>query len=116
MKPFWIWRSHAVKSYHFETQSVTPIVQSIGLRWPGGGWLWQFPVAVEVEAHADGTQQRLPIPDPTRAVVWFLGTLALVFLVLAGLTLTRKERAKRQRKLDSNRRTGSPSGGVATND
>ena len=94
MRPFWIWRNHADRTYQIHSQSITPIVQSIGLRWPGGGWLWQYPVAVEVEEHADGAQQRLPIPDPTRTVIWFLGTLALAFLLLAGLTLWRRRRVK----------------------
>lgn len=99
MRPFWIWRSHADTTYHINSQSITPIVQSIGLRWPGGGWLWQYPLAIEVEEDADGTQQRILIPDPTGAVVWFLGTLALVVLLLAGLTLWRRGGVRGKRKL-----------------
>jgi hypothetical protein len=92
MKPFWIWRSHTNRTHQIGSQSITPVVHSIGLRWPGGGWLWQFPLAVEVEDEDNGTQKRLPIPDPTRDVVWFLCALALIALFIAALTLRRSQR------------------------
>jgi len=78
MKPIWIWRSHAGVSQHIGSRTVTPVFRSIGLHWPGGGWLWQFPLAVEVKDESNGAQQRLPIPDPTRAAIWLLLALALV--------------------------------------
>jgi hypothetical protein len=87
MRPFWIWRSHANITHQIGARSITPVVQSVGLRWPGGGWLWQYPLAVEVEDKIDGTQRRLPIPDPTRMIVWFLCALALVTLFAAALTM-----------------------------
>ncbi len=96
MRPFWIWRSHADRTHPIGSQSITPVVQSIGLRWPGGGWLWQYPLAIEVENTEDGTHKQLPIPDPTRTVVWFLSALALVIVFTAGLTLWRSHQHKRQ--------------------
>jgi hypothetical protein len=96
MKPFWIWRSHATGTYQIGLQNVTPVVQSIGLRWPGGGWLWQFPLAIEIEDERDGTQSRLPIPDLTRIAVWFLVGLALTLLFATALGLWRSRRRTKQ--------------------
>jgi hypothetical protein len=99
MKPFWIWRSQADITHQIGSQSITPIVQSIGLRWPNGGWLWQFPLAVEVEDDRDGRQMRLPIPDPTRTVVWFLCALAIISL----FAMLIRRRQSRQRKQQDKR-------------
>jgi hypothetical protein len=98
MRPFWIWRSHANTTHQIGAQNITPITQTIGLRWPGGGWLWQYPLAVEVDDETDGTQRRLPIPDPTRVVVWFLVAMALVTLFAAALTLWRSRRRTLKKK------------------
>lgn len=81
MQPFWIWRSDATKTHTIYAQRVTPFVQSIGLRVGHGGWLWQFPIAVEVEDSRTGDRQRLPIHDTTRTTLWWL--YALILLVVA---------------------------------
>ncbi len=99
MRPFWIWRSHANSTHQIGLQSITPITQMIGLRWPGGGWLWQYPLAVEVYDEGEGMQKRLPIPDPTRTVVWLLYALALVVLVVTAFTLWRSRQHTRQMNL-----------------
>lgn len=97
MRPFWIWSSRPAATHHIGSRTVTPIVQSIGLRWPGGGWIWEFPLAIDVEDNLekekDGASQRLPIPDPTRTVVWFLSALTLFVVVATVLTV----RQRRQR-------------------
>lgn len=90
MKRFWIWHSHATATHQIGARTVTPIAQSIGLRWPGGGWLWQFPLAVEVVEGKATT--RLPVPDPTRTIVWFLAALILVFVAISVLTTSRRRR------------------------
>jgi hypothetical protein len=100
MKPFWIWRSHPTATHQIGLHSITPIAQSIGLQWPGGGWLWQFPLAVEIEDKRDGTHKRLPIPDPTRIAIWFMVGLALTLLFVTALGLWQNRRhTKQDRKL-----------------
>jgi len=86
MKPIWIWRSHSTIPQHIGTQTVTPIVRSIGVRWPGGGWLWQFPLAVHVKNEEDGAQRRLPIPDPTRTTIWFLVAFTLLLILIMAIS------------------------------
>lgn len=96
MRPFWIWRRYAIPSHEIGPHTLTPIVQLVGMRWPGGGWLWQFPLAVEVATVEEdqGVEQRLPVPDPTRTVVWFLYGLALVLTIVMFTTLWRQRRQK----------------------
>lgn len=85
MRPFWILQRDATPTHHIGAQRVTPVVQSIGLRWRGGGWLWQFPLAVKVANDETGEETRIPIPDITRAVVLFLYALTLTVIVVAFL-------------------------------
>lgn len=98
MKPFWIWRSFPVATHEIGTQRITPVVQAIGLRWPGGGWLWQFPLAVEVENEQEDATTRLPIPDLTRTVVWFLAALSLVIVLTTALAVAQRRRASPKHK------------------
>lgn len=62
--------------------------QALQLHWPGGGFVWNRPVAVLVEGE---TETRLPIVDVTRLVQ--LGLVALVLgmglLLLLGRTRRR---------------------------
>lgn len=96
MKPIWIWHSHSNITYQIGSQSITPVTQSIGMRADWGGWLWQFPLAVEVEDVEDGTQTRLPIPDPTRALVWFLSALTLLLALATLVSLWQSRKRARQ--------------------
>jgi hypothetical protein len=100
MRRFWIWRSYTTATQQIGSRAITPVVQSVGLRWPGGGWLWQFPLAVEIVDEDEGTQQRLPIPDLTRSVVWFLYALALIVIFATTLFLwSRRRRALQAKKV-----------------
>ena len=45
-------------------RTVTPVSQTVNVRFPSGGWVWNRPVAVLVESE-EGTE-RLPIVDATR--------------------------------------------------
>lgn len=46
-------------------------------RWPGGGWVWNRPVAVLVEQGEK--ERRIPIVDVTRVIQLGLFGLSLVF-------------------------------------
>jgi hypothetical protein len=93
MKPIWIWHSHSNITHQVGSRSITPVTQSIGMRSDWGGWIWQFPLAVDVENAEDGKQTRLPIPDPTRALVWSLSAVTLL-LALATLMSLRQSRKR----------------------
>lgn len=100
MNRFWIWRTHAAPTAQIGSHTVTPIAQLIGVRWPGiggisVGWLWQFPLAVEVET--DGDYQRLPIPNLTRTVLWLLYTLTAIAIGFSILILWRRRSLSRNK-------------------
>jgi hypothetical protein len=71
--------------------TVTPQSQAVALRWPGGGWVWNRPVAVLVEQ--DGVTRRIPIVDVTRlAQLAFLGVgLGVWILALARFVRERRQ-------------------------
>jgi hypothetical protein len=60
--------------------SVTPRSQALVVRWPGGGLVWNRPVAVVVEQN--GQVKRLPIGDVTRGVQAGLLALGLAVAML----------------------------------
>ncbi len=62
-------------------QTVTPEAQVLSVRWPGGGFVWNRPVALIVEK--DGRTRRLSVIDLTRIVQIGLLSLAVAVLVLA---------------------------------
>jgi hypothetical protein len=82
MLPRIIWRKEAHRTLHIDAYNVTPVAQTIGIKLRAGGWLWQLPLAVEVEDERSGEQSRLPIPDPTRTLVWLLAALTLIVLLI----------------------------------
>lgn len=79
------------RTYHFGNRRITPMAYVLRIRWPGGGWLWQTPWAVEVvhdEAVHDEKQkekqdsvQRLPIRNITGIVKLLLILGAALFLI-----------------------------------
>jgi len=74
--------------------TVTPQAQSITLRWPYGGLIWNRPVAVVVEQ--EDQVARTPIIDVTRILVWgFLG-LGLIFAVATALLSKQQRRNKNE--------------------
>ena len=61
--------------------TVTPLAQSLTIRWPQGGFVWNRPVAIIVER--DGQSVRMPILDVTGlAQLIGLGSVLLLSLVL----------------------------------
>ncbi len=95
MQRVWIWRTDATTPQLIGTQRITPKMQTIGLRWRGGGWLWQFPLAVDVEDTQTGDVQRVPIPDITRTAVW-LCTAITLGAVLATIIVWQRGRMRRK--------------------
>jgi hypothetical protein len=71
--------------------TVTPQSQAITLRWPGGGWVWNRPIAVLVER--DGNVERVPIIDVTRMAQAGLYGLGLCLTVLTLLVSARRRRS-----------------------
>ncbi|RIK53143.1 MAG: hypothetical protein DCC57_08820 [Chloroflexi bacterium] len=59
--------------------TLTPVARRLLLRWPSGGFVWQYPVAVFVEQ--EGEEARVPIPDPTR-MAWYALIAATLFVLL----------------------------------
>jgi hypothetical protein len=63
------------------------------VRWPGGGFVWNRPLAVNVEG--PGRSERVPIVDVTRLAIWAIsGALVLFLMVIGGMT--KKESKRRQ--------------------
>jgi hypothetical protein len=61
-----------------------PFAQSVSLRLPGDrfGLVWNRPVSLLV-TDADGREQVLDVPDPTRKIVWTLyGLMAFLAIVV----------------------------------
>ena len=71
---------------------MTPVKRAVQLTWPGGAWLWQRPVAVEVQE--DGSTRRIPISNITRRA---LVGMALGMALIAVLT-RRPQRARGQQQ------------------
>jgi hypothetical protein len=69
---------------------LTPQSQSLTLRWPHGGWVWNRPVAVLVER--EGQTERIPIVDVTRAVQLGLLSFMLVFSMVTFVLVARHRR------------------------
>lgn len=99
MKPFWILRRDAATTHHIGTQRVTPVAQSVGLRWRGGGWLWQFPLAVHVEDMETGAEKRVSIPDTTRTLLWLLYALTVTITLKIIVIAFMQQRDRRSRKV-----------------
>ena len=71
--------------------TVTPQSQALTLRWPGGGWVWNRPIAVLVER--GGNVERVPIIDVTRMAQVGLYGLGLCLTVLTLLVSARRRRS-----------------------
>ena len=65
------------------TRTITPQSQAVMVRLPIGGFVWNRPTAVLVTE--DNQTITIPIPDPTRLVLWALtgvGVLVSLFVWL----------------------------------
>ncbi|HEY7348324.1 MAG TPA: hypothetical protein VH599_08395 [Ktedonobacterales bacterium] len=90
-------RGQPVQAHGYE---ITPIGRVAQIIWPGGGLLWNRPVAVEVRQGAQ--QTRLPIRNMTRRIIASsLIGLAITSLLLSWTQTKRKplrEKKRRRRK------------------
>ena len=66
-------------------QTVTPQTRVLALRLPFWGFVWNRPVAIQVEGN--GRSQRLPIPDLTRMIL----IAASAVTAVAGLLASKKK-------------------------
>jgi hypothetical protein len=81
MGEFVRWTTLAGKPVTINNLTVTPLAQSLTIRWSRGGFVWNRPVALLVAT--DGQTARIPIPDITRLVqVVLLGIVVLLGVVL----------------------------------
>ena len=63
--------------------TITPLAQSLTIRWLRGGFVWNRPVALLVARN--GTTERIPLPDITRNVqIVLLGVVLLSLLLFSG--------------------------------
>lgn len=86
---FFRWTTQAGTPITVNGTTITPLAQSLTLRWPRGGLVWNRPVALLI--NRKGQQEQLPIVDVTR-----IAQVVLFFIFMAlGLVLflrsTRRE-------------------------
>jgi uncharacterized spore protein YtfJ len=74
-------------------RTITLQSKAVSVRWPGGGGVWNRPVAVLVER--DGQVERIPIVDVTRvAILAMAGAVVLTWLLALGRSKGRREERK----------------------
>jgi hypothetical protein len=73
-------------------RTITLQSKAVAVHWPGGGWVWNRPVAAVVEQ--DGVVERIPIVDVTRLAILAMagGTALLWLLALSQSRVRSKER------------------------
>ena len=86
------WRTVTGEAVTAGDSTVTPQSQALVVRWPGGGFVWNRPVAVLVQ-HGDKAE-RIPIVDVTRMAQLGLVGAGLIFSVLALAFSIRERRAR----------------------
>jgi hypothetical protein len=94
--PIWSWRELPGEPHYLHGLHITPISRALTLRWPGGGLLWQWPLAVEVREGKRTYRRR--IPNVTRRTTIALLLLASV-LLLGSATLRRQRTSHNRRTL-----------------
>jgi hypothetical protein len=77
IKQFFKWETQSGKPISVGQTTVTPKSQSLSIRFPYGGFVWNRPVSVAVER--EGRTEEIPIVDVTR--------MALIAVTVAGFAL-----------------------------
>lgn len=93
------WQLRTGRPVEVEEITLTPVSRRLLLRWNGGGFVWQFPVAVLVEE--EGEETHLPVPDVTR-IAW-LALVAATLMTLVILALLRAQDNAQKEKMDETR-------------
>ena len=75
------WKKHDGTAVHINNITITPQSQSLTLRFPWGGLVWNRPVAVQVEQN--GETEHMPIMDVTRIALLLFGGVGMVTAVAA---------------------------------
>jgi hypothetical protein len=90
----WSWRELRGEPHYLHGLHITPISRAVTLRWPGGGLLWQWPLAVEVREGKRAYRRR--IPDATRRTT--IALLLLAAALLLGSAALRRQRTHHNRQ------------------
>src|SRR5262249_45882524 len=75
---------------------ITTIKRVVHIAWPGGAWLWQRPIAVEIQQGA--SLQRLPVHNFTRRAIIGLALSAALVAVVTSRQLRRRGKPEQQRE------------------
>jgi hypothetical protein len=86
------WRTVTGEAVTAGGRTIRPQSRALTVRWPGGGFVWNRPVALLVQQGEDS--ERIPIVDLTRMTQWGLAGVGLIFSVLA-LVVSFRERSAR---------------------
>jgi hypothetical protein len=78
-------------------KQITPVGGVFQVYWPGGGFTWHRPRAVEVRQ--GGTTHRLPIYDATLRAIASIALVGLAAVVLISLSMRWVRSRKRRRTL-----------------
>jgi hypothetical protein len=72
---------------------VSPQAVVLKVRWPFGGAVWNYPIALRVEQN--GQVRQIPVLDVTRLVeIAMLFTAALVVLIASSIVKKNKEKSR----------------------
>jgi hypothetical protein len=91
-------RTRAGDPVQIGDRTITLQSKAVAVRWPGGGGVWNRPVAALVER--EGQVTRIPIVDVTRVAILALGGATALMWVLAW---SRSMRHRQERKDDDGR-------------
>lgn len=91
----WIeWQTQKGRPLSAGDLTVTPESRALVLRWPGGGLVWNRPVAVLLQ-RGDQVERR-PIVDVTRLAQWAIGGVGLgLGLALLGMIVWQYQQERR---------------------
>jgi len=77
---------------------ITPIKRVVHIAWPGGVWLWQRPIAVEIQEGE--SLRRMPVHNSTRRAILGLALSAALVAIVA--SRRRRTRGRREQEREPN--------------
>jgi len=75
---------------------ITPIKRVVHIAWPGGAWLWQRPIAVEIQEGE--SLRRMPVHNITRRAIIGLALSAALVAVVTRRRLRTSGRREQERE------------------